>query len=143
MSETSEFKRALVSIEWRSDAPMPALRCPITGKIIVPGYDLAMGTPPEDPVEAEWGDVSTVLFYLNPEVGEFEYITPALETMIDRKRSELEQSIGEEAEELSDFEILEEHVESLGDVPLVFRLTTYDVGPIGETVYVGLDLAAT
>jgi len=47
-------------------------------------------------------------------------------------------------EDLEDFEILAEHVESLGKVPLVFALTTHGMamGPVSSTVYVGLDLAA-
>jgi hypothetical protein len=45
---------------------------------------------------------------------------------------------------LSDFEILQAHVESIGEVPLVFCLTTSGMacGPVSSSVYVGLDLAA-
>jgi hypothetical protein len=53
---------------------------------------------------AKWEDVPTVLFHYLPEAGEFDYIVPALQAKIDRKRAEL----GDEAEELSDFDVLEE-----------------------------------
>lgn len=57
-----------------------------------------------------------MLFHYNPEVGEFSYIKPDLQKTIEGKRRE----ISEEAEDLEDFEILAEHVESLGKIPLVF-----------------------
>jgi hypothetical protein len=81
-----------------------------------------------------------MLFHYNPEVGEFSYIKPDLQKTIEGKRRE----ISEEAEDLEDFEILAEHVESLGKIPLVFALTTHGIaiGPVSSTVYVGLDLAA-
>jgi hypothetical protein len=81
-----------------------------------------------------------VLFHYKPELGEFSYIKPGLQKTIEEKRREL----GEEAEDLEDFEILAEHVETLGKVPLVFALTTHGMamGPVSSTVYVGLDLAA-
>jgi hypothetical protein len=90
---------------------------------------------------AKWEDVPTVLFHYLPEAGEFDYIVPALQAKIDRKRAEL----GDEAEELSDFDVLEEYVDSLGEVPLVFCVTTSGIacGPISESVCVGLDFAAS
>jgi hypothetical protein len=137
MSEESAFNRALVSIDWGFGAPIPVLRCPITGKVIMSGYN---STNEDEPVLAKWEEVPTVLFHYLPEVGEFDYTVPALQAKIDHKRTEL----GDEAEELSDFNVFEEYIESLGEVPLVFCVTTSGMacGPISESVYVGLDLAA-
>jgi hypothetical protein len=137
MSEEGAFNRALVSIDWGFDAPIPVLRCPVTGKVIMSGYNSA---DEDEPVLARWEDVPTVLFHYLPEVGEFDYIVPALQAKIDHKRAEL----GDEAEELSDFDVLEEYVKSLGEVPLVFCVTTSGMacGPISQTVYIGLDRAA-
>src|SRR5262245_5189650 len=133
MPQESAFTKALVPIRWDND-PMPVLRCPITGKVIVAGYDPAIGEVDEGILHPEWKDVPTVLFHCIPEVGQFDYITPELQAKIDQKREEL----SEEAEDLDDFDILEEHVESLGKVPLVFLL----IDPVGTQLYVGLDLAA-
>jgi hypothetical protein len=145
MSEVSAFTRALLSINWDSAAPAPILRCPITGKVIAVGYDPTSGEMAADYEEPNWEEVPTLLFHYIPEVGEFSYITPGLQAKIDEKRADLEQKLGEdEAEDLSDFEILEEHLESLGEVPVVFGLTTHGFacGPVTGSVYVGLDLAA-
>ncbi|WP_029586373.1 hypothetical protein [Bradyrhizobium sp. URHD0069] len=140
MSKESAFTKALVLIDWEFDAPIPVLRCPITGKVIASGYDPATGEMAEGYGEPKWQEVPTVLFHYIPEVGEFDYIKPELQAKVDSKRKEL----GEDAEELDDFEILEEHVESLGDVPLVFCLMTSGMacGPVSSSIYVGLDLAA-
>jgi hypothetical protein len=55
-------------------------------------------------------------------------------------------TLGDDAEDLGDFEVLEEHVESIGRVPLVFCITTHGMGcgggPLSSSIYVGLDLAA-
>jgi hypothetical protein len=81
-----------------------------------------------------------MLFHYYPEAGEFSYIKPDLQKKIDEKR----RALGDNAEDLEDFEILAEHVESLGKVPLIFALTTHGMamGPVSSTVYVGLDLVA-
>jgi hypothetical protein len=71
-----------------------------------------------------------------------------IQTAIDEKRRALiaaaVPSDVDEIEELSDLEILREHVESLGEVPLIFCLTSSGMacGPVSESVYVGLDLSA-
>jgi hypothetical protein len=101
MSKESAFTKALVLIDWEIDAPIPVLRCPITGKVIASGYDPATGEMAEGYGEPKWQEVPTVLFHYVPEVGEFDYIKPELQAKVDSKRKEL----GEDAEELDDFEI--------------------------------------
>jgi hypothetical protein len=139
MKERNTFSAALVEVDWDSDAP-PALHCPITGQIVAIGYDPETGDLFEGQQEPKWEAIPTVLFHYYPEVGEFSYIKPDLQKTIEEKRRKL----GEEAEDLEDFEILAEHIESLGKIPLVFALTTHGMatGPVSSTVYVGLDLAA-
>ena len=138
MKEQNAFSAALVELEWDSDDP-PALHCPITGKVVAIGYDPETGDSFDGQQEPKWETIPTVVFHYCPEVGEFSYIKPLLQKTIEEKRHEL----GEEAEDLEDFEILTEYVESLGKVPLVFALTTHGMatGPVSSTVYVGLDLA--
>jgi hypothetical protein len=139
MKDGNAFSAALIEIEWNSDAP-PALYCPITGQIVAVGYDPQTGRFFDGQQEPKWETIPTVLFHYYPEVGEFSYIKPGLQKTIDEKR----RALGDDAEDLEDFAILEEHVESLGKAPLVFSLTTHGMasGPVSSTVYVGLDLAA-
>ena len=149
MRKSSAFENALVDIDWDTGAPPPALRCPITGKVIMYGYDpVTTEVGVDDYKEPEWASIPTVLFHYIGEVGEFDYIRPELQAAIDEKRKEMiAAASGDDAElieNMSEFEILSEHLESLGEVPLVFRLTTHGIacGPIHASVYVGLDLAA-
>ena len=147
MAESSAFERAVVHIEWPSGAEPPVLRCPITGQVVLKGYDPVTG---EDAgfEEPDWAAVPTARFCYIPEVGEFSFIAPQLQAAIEAARAALlKKATGrkrEEVEDLSDFEILQEHVADLGEVPLVFCLTTRGMacGPVSSSVYVGLDLAA-
>ncbi len=136
----SSFSEALVSIDWDFNAPPPALRCPITGSVVLAGYDPATGEFAEGVVKPNWEKIPTALFQYLSEIDEFTYIKPELQAVIDRKRQEL----SEDADDLDDFEILGEHVTNLGAAPLVFCLTTHGMacGPVSSSVYVGLDLAA-
>ena len=122
------------------DAPPPILRCPITGQVIAAGYDPSNGETPEDYVEPNLEAVPTVLFHYIPEVGEFDFIRPGLQSKIDAVREEL----GDRADDLDDFEILEAHVDEIGSVPLIFQLITSGMacGPVSSSIFVGLDLAA-
>lgn len=147
MRKRSAFEDALVDIDWDTSAPPPALRCPITGKVIMYGYDpVTTEVGADDYQEPDWANIPTVLFHYIDEIGEFDFIRPELQAAIDAKRQEMSAAATaddiELIEDMSDFEILAEYVESLGDVPLVFRLTTHGVacGPVHASVYVGLDL---
>jgi hypothetical protein len=140
MSAQTSFNKALVAIDWIFDAPPPILRCPITGKVIAAGYDPSNGETAEDYVEPNWETIPTVLFHYTPEVGEFDFIRPGLQSKIDSERERL----GDQADDLEDFEILEAHVEEIGNVPLIFQIITSGMacGPVSLSIYVGLDLAA-
>lgn len=148
MTESSVFQKALVELKWMAGSELPILHCPITRKRIAAGYDPASCEFPVGYEPPDWSQVSTVLFHYTPEAGEFDYITPAVQSVIDEKRKELLAAAPEDevesVQDISDFEILQEHVDSLGEVPLVFCITTRSVacGPINASVYVGLDLAA-
>lgn len=149
MQNKSAFEAALVDIDWDTEvAPPPALRCPITGKVIMYGYDpVTAEVGVDDYQEPDWANIPTVLFHYISEVGEFDFIRPALQARIDAKRQEMLEIAPAEDQEMiegmGDFEILSEHLDSLGEVPLVFRLTTHGIacGPIHSSVCVGLDLA--
>ena len=147
MSEGSVFERATIEINWDRDRVMPALRCPVTGEIVAYGYDPVSGDAlSSDYKEPDWTKVPTVLFHYIPEVGEFDFIRPELQQAIDLKRADLERASPNEDDlifDLDDFELLSAHLDSLGDVPLVFKLVTHGIacGPVRGDVYIGLDLA--
>lgn len=135
------FEKALVTIEWEHGAPPPALRCPITGKVVLIGYDPVSGAYVDGVEEPDFASIPTVLFHYISEVGHFDFIRDDLAEAIEKKRAEL----GEDGEDMDDFEILSEHLESIGKVPLIFNLITYGMacGPVSGSVYVGLDLAGS
>lgn len=135
------FEKALVTIEWEHGAPPPALRCPITGEVVLIGYDPATGAYVDGVEEPDFASIPTVLFSYIPEVGDFDFIRDDLAKAIEQKRADL----GDDGEDLDDFEILSEHLETIGKVPLVFNLITYGMacGPVSGSVYVGLDLAGS
>ena len=149
MCTETPFQRALVDIDWDTGAPPPAIKCPITGEVVVYGFDpVTAEVGEEDYVEPDWESIPTVLFHYIPEVGEFDYIRPSLQAAIDEKRQALLSAANadevESIEDLSDFEILTDYLDDLGEVPLVIRLTTHGIacGPVSSSVCVGLDLAA-
>ncbi len=141
-NNNNSFSEALIQIDWDFDVPPPTLRCPVTGQIIAAGYDPETGEFFDGFAEPNWEAIPTMLFHYIPEVGDFSYIKPELQEKIDEKR----RALGDDAEDLGDFEVLEEHVESIGRAPLVFCLTTHGMGcgggPLSSSIYVGLDLAA-
>ena len=104
------------------------------------GYDPETGEFAEGCGQPMWEKIPTVLFHYIPEVGEFDYVKPELQSQIDRTRT----AMGKKADDLDDFELLQDHIGSIGREPLVFCLTAHGMacGPISASVYVGLDLAA-
>ncbi|MCE5972610.1 hypothetical protein LZA78_03855 [Sinirhodobacter sp. WL0062] len=139
MTYSDAFARALHEIDWEFEEPAPALRCPITGKVVLVGIDPVDGSFVDDIDEPEWEEIPTALFSFVSEVGEFNFLHKDLEHKIIEKRREL----GEEAEDMDDFEILSEHLETIGNAPLIYSLTVsgFACGPISSTCIVGLDLA--
>ena len=91
MRTKSAFENALVDIDWDTTAPPPALRCPITGKVILYGYDpVTTEVGVDDYEQPDWASIPTVLFHYIGEVGEFDYIRPELHAVIDKKLDALE-----------------------------------------------------
>ena len=135
------FDKALVTLDWEHGAPPPALRCPITGKVVLIGYDPVSGEFVDGVVEPDFASIPTVLFHYISEVGDFDYIRDDLAEAIEKKRA----ALGDEGEDMDDFEILSEHLEAIGRVPVIFNLITHGMacGPVSGSVYVGLDLAGS
>lgn len=133
----SSLADAIVEIDWDVDAPLPIIHCPITGRVVGAGYDPVTGAFPEGYEKPNWADIPTVLFHLVDEVGEIDYIHPVLKAKLDAARAELD-----EDDEQDDLSLLEE-LDSIGNRPLVFRITTYGManGPVEGVTFIGLDLA--
>ena len=140
MEPMTPFERALHEVNWDFSAQPPALRCPITGQIVLAGYDPVTGDIADGVEQPHWEKVPTVLFHFIDEIGEFDFIRDDLRAAIEKKRMDL----GADADDMHDFEILSEHLTSLGHAPIIFKLTTHGIacGPVSSSVYVGLDLAA-
>ena len=138
MTDTSAFDRATVNIYYSGDEVSPDIYCPVTGRIVHNEVD-------PDSSEEDWGDdpkwasIPTVMFHYISLCREFTYLSSALAETINATRL----SLGEDGEGLDDFEVLQEHVTSLGQSPLVLHIRTEGMacGPIGMSVYIGLDLA--
>lgn len=144
MTETPDsiFQQALVTIDWPFDAPPPIIRCPITGRAIAPGQDADEDYDDDEFTDADpYEDTPTLLFLYVEDAGEFEYLRAEVQEAIDAKRKQLTEE-DPENDNLSDFEILSEHLDELGDCPLVFNLVTSGMacGPVSFGVYIGLDL---
>ncbi|TIL19050.1 MAG: hypothetical protein E5Y88_33710, partial [Mesorhizobium sp.] len=116
----SAFSKALFTIDW-DDADPCAIRCPVTGAIVAAGYDPATGEFSYEE-EPKWAEIPTVLFHHTDEGG-FEFVRPDLQAKIDQARQDLV-AAGEDEDELDDFNILAEHLDAIGKVPLVFEIVT-------------------
>lgn len=143
MTETTKtsFYEALVTIDWPFNATPPVIRCPITGAIVGGGYDPTTGGNGDEYTEPNHENIPTLIFSYLPEVGEFDFIRPELMEAIESKRAELV-AADPENEDLYDFDILTDHVENLGECPLIFEVVTSGMacGPVSSSVYIGLDL---
>lgn len=134
----SPFQKHLITIDWFLDSAPPVFRCPVSGAVIHPGHDPRISDDPQDYVEPQYEEASTLLFAFPTVVGEFDFIQPELQQAIDEKRSALIKSDSGN-ENLSDFDILVEHLEKLGDIPVIYEIRL-GAGPVQDTVYLGLDL---
>lgn len=135
------FEKATTHINWKFGNAPPSIRCPITGEIVLAGYDPETGDYDEGVAEPEFEGIPTVMFHYIEEIGEFSFIRDDLQRAIDERRTSLPE---DDVEDLSDFDILSSGDVSLGGAPLIFALTTHGMacGPVSATVWVGLDLLA-
>ena len=83
------LKKSLVSIDWHYEG-QPSLHCPITGKVVLAGYDSADAEKWDEP---DYASIETLRFVYIPEAGEFEYIHPALEKVLELRVKELKRGI--------------------------------------------------
>jgi hypothetical protein len=136
----NRFEKATISIDWEGDSPSPAILCPITGKIVLAGYDPATGEYAEGVSEPQYENIPTATFYYLDELDEFLFIRNDIREAIDAYRKDLP---SHKSEDLSDYDILSSGEIAFGKIPLIFALTTHGMscGPVSSTVRVGLDLA--
>lgn len=93
--------------------------------------------PDEDiPLQPADEECPTLMFRFNYEVG-FEYIHPELTERIEAKKKELIAS-GAEEQDLDDFEILTEHLDDLGQAPMIIDMPTHALP--GDGITIGFDL---
>jgi len=134
---STTYKNALSIVEWPDESRIPALRCPVTGMVVSTGFGPGQDPDRDAPLEPVDEECPSLLFRYSPELG-FDYIEPGLAEAIERRRSELI-ARGEDEELLDDHEVVTEHLDDLGEAPLIIDMTTR--GLPGDGIVVGLDLA--
>lgn len=138
MADSSIFEKATVHLHYSCGEISPNIYCPIVGVIV--HNEVGPDSSEEDwGEEPDWKNIPTVIFHYMSLTGEFTYLSSDMEKTINATRL----GLGDDADGLDNFEILREHVTSLGQSPLVFHIRTEGMagGPIGMSVYIGLDLA--
>ena len=136
MSGTA-YENALVTVAWPYEDHVPAIRCPITGDVVSMGYGSDQNPDRDPPLQPADENCPTLLFRYHYELG-LEYVEAGLAEAIRQKRQELIDA-GENNDLPDDFEIITDHLETLGETPLVIDMPTKFL--IGDGVTVGLDLA--
>jgi hypothetical protein len=135
MSHDSPFARASVELNFDSEN-LPDLYCPVTRKLIMPGFVYYETTTSGDGID--YDAIETVMFVFV--AGEPIYTSNLTDEAIVQKRSEMrtEGQIAED-DELDAFAAITEHLD-LGPAPLVLNIT-WD-GNRDSGVFIGLDLVA-
>lgn len=137
--EKSAYENALVTVEWPYENHIPAIRCPITGMVISLGFGPDQDPEADPPLEPSDEKCPTLLFRYNHGVGlEFAQEEFA-RTIANKKRKLVENGELEDEDDIDDFEVISEHLENLGEAPLIINLPTK--GLPGDGVVLGLDLA--
>lgn len=134
---TKSYEAALTTIEWPCEDHIPAIRCPITGMVVSLGFGPDQDPDQDGPLTPADGDCPTLMFRFHYEIG-MEYLHPEMAALIAAKREELI-AAGEDEDDLDDFEIISEHLEDLGQAPMIIDMPT--AGLLGDGVTIGLDLA--
>jgi len=131
------YESALTTIECPREDHIPAIRCPITGMVVSLGFGPEQDPDQDEPVTPSDDGCPTLMFRFHYEIG-LEYLHPELAATIAEKRKQLI-AAAEHEDDLDDFEIISEHLEDLGQAPLIIDMPT--AGLPGDGVMVGLDLA--
>jgi hypothetical protein len=137
------FEKSLVRINWLHEG-QPSLHCPITGKVVLAGYDSANAEQWDEP---DYALIETLRFVYIPDAGEFEYIHPVLEKVLELRVKELKKELGEDAFEeefeSSPWEVLCAEINQFIEMPFVYDLTTHGMacGPVSFSVFAGIELA--
>ncbi|TVQ32587.1 MAG: hypothetical protein EA370_12290 [Wenzhouxiangella sp.] len=128
---------ALVTVPWPREDHILALRCPVTGMVVSEGFGPDQDPDRDTPLQPVDKQCPTLLFRYNYEAG-MEYVEAGLAEKIADKRQELAEA-GEDEDLLDDFEIITEHLDKLGEAPLIIDMPTE--GLTGDGITIGLDLA--
>ncbi len=131
------YELALTILEWPFEDHIPAIRCPITGMVVSLGFGPDQNPDQDEPLAPADADCPTLMFRYHYETG-MEYLRPDLAATIAARREELI-AAGEHEDDLHDFEIISEHLDNLGQAPMIIDMPT--AGMPGDGVTVGLDLA--
>ena len=131
------YAKALTTVEWPDESYIPALHCPITGMVVSDGFGPDQDPDRDPPLQAVDQKCPTLMFRYMPELG-MDYIHPDVQARIDSKRAELENT-QTDIDLLDDFEIITDHLEDLGEAPMIIHMPI--AGMIGDEIVIGLDLA--
>lgn len=135
----SSYENSSVTVQWPHENHIPALRCPITGMVISLGFGPDQDPERDSPLQPADEKCPTLLFRYNYETG-MEYVQEALSrTIADKKRELVESGEFEDEDDVGDIEVISEHIEDLGEAPLIIDVPTW--GLPGDGIVVGLDLA--
>ena len=133
------YENALTTVEWPHEDYIPAILCPITGMVVSLGFGPEQDPNQANPRSPEDEKCPTLLFRYNYETG-MEFIRSELaDAILEKKRQLVEAGEAEDEEDLDDLEIISEHLEDLGQAPMVIDMPTYALS--GDGVTIGLDLA--
>lgn len=136
---TDVYRNALATITWPYEDRIPAIHCPVTGMPVSLGFGPEQDPAKDSPKNPADQDCPTLIFRYNYELG-IEYIRPELaEAVATKKRQLVESGEADDESDLDDLEIISEHLDSLGNVPLIIDMPTY--GLPGDGIVIGFDLA--
>ena len=96
------FERSTNSIDWDFGLPPPVIRCPMTGEIVLAGFDPATGDYEDGVDEPDHTKIPTATFYYLDEIGEFVFIRDDLQQAIVEYRKTLSE---DDSDDISDFDM--------------------------------------
>lgn len=136
---TTAYENALTTIAWPFEDHVPAIRCPLTGMVVALGFGPGQNPDGDSPLAPTDEKCPTLLFRYCYETG-MEFVRPELAEQIERKKQELvNQGEAGDPEDLDDLEIIADHLEDLGEAPMVIDMPMRYLP--GDGIVVGLDLA--